>query len=53
MAESLEVHPEEEQLVGRDWYDPDCFATAILDAKYGKVNVDDVVEQHSHLSKPQ
>jgi hypothetical protein len=44
MAEALEVHHEEEALFGRDWYDPDCFATAILDAKYEKVNVDDVVE---------
>ena len=44
MAEALEVHREEEALFGRDWYDPDCFATAILDAKYEKVNVDDVVE---------
>jgi hypothetical protein len=53
MVESLEVHREEEQPFGRHWYDPDCFAMANLDAKYGKVNVDDVVEQHSHLSKPQ
>ena len=53
MVESLEVHREEEQPFGRDWYDPDCFAMANLDAKYGKVNVDDVVEQHTHLSKSQ
>jgi hypothetical protein len=53
MAESLEVHREEEQLFGRDWYDPDCFATAILGAKYEKVNVDDVVKQLTHLSKSQ
>ena len=53
MAEALEVHREEEALFGRDWYDPDCFATAILDAKYEKVNVDDVVEQLTHLSESQ
>jgi hypothetical protein len=34
MAEALKVHREEESLFGRDWYDSDCFATAILDAKY-------------------
>ena len=53
MTKSLEVHRKEEQLFGRDWYGPDCFATAILDAKYEKVNVDDVVEQLTHLSKSQ
>lgn len=53
MVESLEVHREEEQPFGRDWYDPDCFATANLDAKYEEVNVDDVVEQLTHLSKSQ
>ncbi len=53
MTESLEVHHEEEQPLGRDWYDPDCFVTANLDAKYEKVNVDDVVKQLTHLSKSQ
>jgi hypothetical protein len=53
MAESLEVHREEEQLFGRDWYNPDCYATKILDAKYKKVNTDGVVEQLTHLSKTQ
>jgi hypothetical protein len=53
MAEALEVHREEETIFGRDWYDPDCFATAILDAKYEKVNVDDVAEQLTHLSELQ
>ena len=53
MVESLEVHREEEQPFGRDWYDPDCFVTANLDARYEKVNVDDVVEQLTHLSKSQ
>ena len=53
MAEALEVHREEEQLFGRDWYDPACFAAAILDAKYEKVEVDDVVEQLTHLNQSQ
>ena len=53
MAEALEVHREEEALFGKDWYDPDCFAAAILDAKYEKVDVDDVVEQLTHLSESQ
>jgi hypothetical protein len=53
MAEALEVHRDEEALFGRDWYNPDCFATAILDAKYEQVNVDDVVEQLTHLSESQ
>ena len=38
MAEALEVHCEVEALFGRDWYDPDCFATA----------VDDVVAMRRH-----
>jgi hypothetical protein len=46
MAEALKVHHEEEAI-----FDPDCFATTILDAKYEKVDVDDVVEQLTHLSK--
>jgi hypothetical protein len=53
MAETLEVHREEEQLFDRDWYNPDCFATAILDAKYEKVNMDDVVNKLTHLSATQ
>ena len=53
MAEALEVHRKEEAIFGRDWYDPDCFATAILDAKYEKVNVEDVAKQLTHLSKLQ
>jgi hypothetical protein len=53
MVESLEAHRQEEAIFFRDWYDPDCFATAILDTKYKKVNVDDVVEQLTHLNKSQ
>ncbi len=53
MAETLEVHRKEEQLFDRDWYNPDCFATIILDAKYEKVNMNDVVNQLTHLSATQ
>ena len=53
MVQSLEVQREEEQLFGRHWYNPDCFATATLEAKYKKLNVYDVVEKHTHLSKSQ
>ena len=53
MAETLEVQREEEQLFGKDWYDPDCYATEILDAKYEKVSTDEVVEQCTHLNATQ
>ena len=53
MAKALEVHREEEQIFGRDWYDPDCYATEILDAKYEKVSTDEVVDQCTHLSATQ
>ncbi len=36
-----------------DWYDPTCYASEILDAKYGKVSTDNVVNQLSHLSNKQ
>jgi hypothetical protein len=49
MAKSLEVHREEEQLFDRDWYDPDCFATTILDVKNEKVNSDDNVKQLTNV----
>ncbi len=50
MAESFEVHREEEQIFGRDWYDPDCCATEILDAKYEKVDINNLIGQLTHLS---
>ncbi len=43
MAEILEVQREAEQLFGMDWHDPTCYASEILDAKYGEVSTDDVV----------
>ena len=53
MAETLEVQREEEQLFGMDWYDPNCYAVEILDAKYEKVSIDEVVEKQEHLNSEQ
>jgi hypothetical protein len=53
IAKALKVHREDEQLFGRDWYDPDCYATKILDAKYKKVSISEVVEQCTNLSATQ
>jgi hypothetical protein len=36
-----------------DWYDPTCYASEILDAKYEKVLVDDVIDQLDHLNAQQ
>ena len=47
------MHCEEEQLIGRDWYNPDCYATKILDAKYEKVSITEVMRQCSHLNVTQ
>ncbi len=44
---------EEHEFFGMDWYDPHCHATEILDAKYGKVLVDDVIDQLTHLNAQQ
>ncbi len=53
MAEILKVHLEEEQLFGMDWYHPSCFALEILNAKYEKVSIDEVVEKQEHLTAQQ
>jgi hypothetical protein len=53
MAEVLEVQREAEQLFGMDWYNPICYASEILDAKYGQVSTDDVVDQLTHLNDKQ
>ncbi len=53
MAKALKVHRKEEQVFGRDWYDPDCHTTEILDAKYEKVDIDNVVCPLTHLSAAQ
>ena len=49
MAEIIEVQMEEE-LFGMDWYDLTCYAVEILDAKYEKVEVDEVTDKLSHLN---
>jgi hypothetical protein len=33
-----------------DWYNPTCYTSEILDAKYEKKSTDDVVNQLRHLS---
>jgi hypothetical protein len=52
MAEIMEIQQEHE-FFGMDWYDPHCHATEILDAKYEKVLVDDVIYQLTHLNAQQ
>ncbi len=52
MAEIIEVQQEEE-FFGMDWYDPICYAVEILDAKYEKVDVDEITDQLSHLNPQQ
>ncbi len=53
MADIFEVQHEAEDIFGMDWYDPTCYASEILDAKYGKVSTDDVVDQLTHLTPDQ
>ncbi len=36
-----------------DWYNPTCYASEILDAKYGQVSTDEVVDQLNHLTTDQ
>jgi hypothetical protein len=36
-----------------DWFDPTCYATEILDAKYEKVEVDEVINQLNHINLKQ
>jgi hypothetical protein len=52
MAEIIEIQQEHE-FFGMDWYDPHCRATEILDAKYEKVLVDDVIDQLTHFNAQQ
>jgi hypothetical protein len=52
MACIVEIQQEEE-LFGMDWYDPTCYAVEILDAKYEKVEVDEVTNQPTHLNPQQ
>jgi hypothetical protein len=53
MAETIEIQLEDDFFC-MDWYDPTCYASEILDAKYEKVFVDDVIDQLlDHLSAQQ
>jgi hypothetical protein len=52
MAETIEIQLEDE-FFGMDWYDPTCYASEILDAKYEKVLVDDAIDQLDHLNAQQ
>jgi hypothetical protein len=52
MAELIEIQQEVE-FFGVDWYDPTCYALEILDARYEKVSIDEVVKQYSHLTVQQ
>jgi hypothetical protein len=36
-----------------DWYNPTCYAVEILDAKYEKVDIDEVIDQLNHLNTEQ
>jgi hypothetical protein len=53
MVDIFEVQRKAEAIFGMDWYDPTCYASEILDAKYGKVSTDDVVDQLTHLTLDQ
>jgi hypothetical protein len=53
MAEIAKVQCEAEQLFGIDWYDPTCYTSKILDAKYEKLSTDDVVDQLTYLNNKQ
>ncbi len=52
MAETIEIQLEDD-FFGMDWYDPTCYASEILDTKYEKVLVDDVIDQLDHLNAQQ
>ena len=50
MEDAMHVQTKDE-LIEEDWLDN--YATKILDAKYNKTDVNDVVEQQSHLTSAQ
>jgi hypothetical protein len=49
MAKIIEIQKEVE-FFGIDWYDPTCYPVKILDAKYERVQIDDVVNLLEHLN---
>jgi hypothetical protein len=52
MTELIEIQ-QEVDFFDIDWYDPTCFAIEILDAKYEKVQIEDVVNPLECLSTQQ
>jgi hypothetical protein len=52
MTETIEIQLEDE-IFGMDWYDPTCYESEILDAKYEKFLVGDVIDQLDHLTAQQ
>jgi hypothetical protein len=52
MAHIAEIQQDKE-FFGMDWYDPTCYAVEILDAKYEKVDVDEVITHLTHLNLQQ
>jgi hypothetical protein len=52
MAETIETQLEDD-FFSMDWYDPTCYASEILDAKYEKVPVDDAIDQLDNLNAQQ
>jgi hypothetical protein len=48
-SETIKIQLEDEFL-GMCWYDPTYYASEILDAKYEKVLVDNVIDQLDHLN---
>jgi len=53
MVDIIEVQREAEDIFGMDWYDPTCYASEILDAKYGQVSTDELADQLNHLTTEQ
>ncbi len=52
MAETIKIQLEDD-FFGLDWYDPTCYVSEILDARYEQVLVDDVIDQLDHLTAQQ
>ncbi len=52
MAEIIKIQQDEE-LFGMDWYDSTCYAAEIIDAKYEKVEANEVINQLNYLSLEQ
>jgi hypothetical protein len=53
MMDIMEVQHEAEDIFGIDWYDPTCYTSEIMNAKYGQISTNDVAEQLTHLPADQ